>query len=486
MHRIMRTGALTFAALLTLASAGCAYEPANVEAGQEEFATQVAAITIPSKGSASTLDLANWNLEWFGDAANGPSNNTLQLSNARDVILGAGFDVWGLQEIVSQSQFNSLESQLSGYAGFTASESVVTNGAAYYGAAEQKLALLYKTSVATLVSARVILTGNDYDFAGRPPLEARLNVTVNGVTAELVVIVVHMKASADSASWQRRQNAASALKSYLDTTYPTTRVVVLGDFNDDLDTSIVAGKATPYASFVADSADYTFPTYELSSARISTTVSYPDAVDHQLVTNDLYAGYVAGSADVYRVDEYIPNYATTTSDHYPVYSQFTLGAGGGGTASLVLNEILANEPGSSTAGEFVEIVNAGSAAASLGGYTLRDASGTRHTFAAGTSLAAGKAIVVYGAASAIPAGLTNAVGASTGTLSLANSGDTVSLRDGSGAVVATYTYGSALASVDGVSMTRASDGSASASFVLHTSVSSLQASPGKRTSGASF
>jgi Lamin Tail Domain len=169
-----------------------------------------------------------------------------------------------------------------------------------------------------------------------------------------------------------------------------------------------------------------------------------------------------------------------------VYSQFTLTAGGGGSPALILNEILANEPGSNTAGEFVEIVNAGSAAASLGGYTLRDASGTRHTFAAGTTLAAGKALVVYGAASAVPAGLSNAVGASTGTLSLANGGDTVSLRSGSGAVIATYTYGSALASVDGVSMNRASDGSASASFVLHTGISSLGSSPGKRASGASF
>jgi hypothetical protein len=36
---------------------------------------------------------------------------------------------------------------------------------------------------------------------------------------------------------------------------------------------------------------------------------------------------------------------------------------------------------------------------------------------------------VFGGASAIPAGLTNALAASTGGLNLANGGDTVSLKD---------------------------------------------------------
>jgi hypothetical protein len=36
--------------------------------------TQAQAVTIPAKGTASTLDIASWNLEWFGDTGNGPTN----------------------------------------------------------------------------------------------------------------------------------------------------------------------------------------------------------------------------------------------------------------------------------------------------------------------------------------------------------------------------------------------------------------------------
>lgn len=444
-------------------------------------------VTIPAKGTAATLDVASWNIEWFGATGSGPSNETLQLQNARDVINGTGFDIWGVAEITGQSAWNSLESQLSGYTGFLASESVVTNGAAYYGSTEQKVGILYRSSMATLLGAKVILTANDSDFAGRPPLEVRLRVTLNGATEDVVVIVLHMKAFNDATSWQKRVNASNALKAYLDATWPTQKVIVVGDWNDDVDTSITAGKATPFANFVNDAADYAFPTRALSLAGISSTTSYPDLIDHHLATNELYGTLVPASAQVYRVDSYIASYDATTSDHFPVLSRYTFGGGGGGTtpAQVIVNEIRANEPGSSTAGEFVEIVNAGGSSIGIGGWTLHDGGGVRHTFAAGTTLAAGKAIVVFGGASAIPAGLSNAVAASTGGLSLANGGDSVILRNGT-TTVNSFSYGSSLSGTDGVSMNRSPDASAAGGFVLHTALGSLASSAGTRANGAAF
>ncbi|MBB4637355.1 lamin tail domain-containing protein [Longimicrobium terrae] len=542
-----------------------------------------ARVVIPAKGTASTLDVGSWNIEWFGDASNGPANETLQLSNARDVIGGADLDIWGVAEIVSQTQFNTLESQLSGYSGVLASESTVTNGSTYYAASEQKVGILYRSSIATLLGAKVILTANDADFAGRPPLEARLRVTLNGATEDIVVIVLHMKAFDDLAGWTRRQAAGTALKSYIDTTWPTQKVIVVGDWNDDVDTSITSGQASPYQNFVSDAADYLFPTRALSLAGIASTTGYSDMIDHHLVTNDLSATYVANSAQVYRVDSYISSYASTTSDHYPVLSRYTFGSGGGSTAgvtvtapnggeswaagsarsitwtstgvtnlkleytlngstwsvitastpasagsyawtvpsttsttakvrvtdasvstrtdasdgvfsitasstpaSVTVNEIMANEPGSTTAAEYVEIVNLGGTSASIGGWTLSDAAGVKHTFAAGTTLAAGKAIVVFGGAAGIPVGLANAVSASTGTLALGNSGDSVILKDGSGVVKFTYAYPSSLAGTDGVSMNRSPDASATGSWVLHTALGSLSSSPGVRANGVAF
>jgi len=282
-------------------------------------------VTIPAKGSATTLDIASWNIEWFGDAANGPTNEALQLSNVRDVVAGTDFDIWGFEEVVSSSQWNSLESQLPGYTGFVANEANVINGAAYYSDfsnTEQKVGILYKSAIATVLDARVILTANDYDFGGRPPMQVTLRVTLNGTTEDIIVIVQHPKCCSDTTSWQRRVNASNALKAYLDATYPTQKVWVIGDFNDDVDTSIATGHASPYANFVGDPARYKFPTQALTLAGIGTTVGYRSTIDHHLNTNESNALYIPDSVTVDRVDQYIPGYGTTTSDHYPVLSRY--------------------------------------------------------------------------------------------------------------------------------------------------------------------
>lgn len=155
-------------------------------------------------------------------------------------------------------------------------------------------------------------------------------------------------------------------------------------------------------------------------------------------------------------------------------------------ADVFLNEILANEPGSATSGEFVEIVNAGGTAVDLSGWTLADSVSARHTFPAGTILGAGDALVVYGGAASLPPGLPNAVAASTGTLGLSNGGDTVTLSDGAQAAVDSFVYSSQLASVDGVSMNRSPDGSSSGGFVLHTTLSASSSSPAVRADGSAF
>ena len=41
-------------------------------------------------------------------------------------------------------------------------------------------------------------------------------------------------------------------------------------------------------------------------------------VDHHRASEEAARAYVPGSARVVRLDAYIPDYATTTSDHYPI------------------------------------------------------------------------------------------------------------------------------------------------------------------------
>jgi hypothetical protein len=167
---------------------------------------------VPAKGTATTLDIASWNIEWFGDSANGPSDNDLQRENAYDVISGSAMDIWGVAEIVSTVQFNTLKGQLSGYAGFLANDPSVINGSSYYSSSEQKVGILYKTALATLLEARIILTAYDSDFAGRPPMQVKLRVTLNGTTEDIYVIVMHAKCCSDSttgnAAWPPRMRSS--------------------------------------------------------------------------------------------------------------------------------------------------------------------------------------------------------------------------------------------------------------------------------------
>ncbi len=166
---------------------------------------------------------------------------------------------------------------------------------------------------------------------------------------------------------------------------------------------------------------------------------------------------------------------------------FTITTSGGGSVPVVfINEVLANEPGSDVNGEFVELYNSGGSTADLSGWTLSDATGVRHTFASGTTLAPGRALAVFGGAAGIPTGLTNAVASTTGGLNLSNSGDTVVVKNAAGTTVDSTTYASSLASTDAVSMNRSPDATSGATFVLHTTLSAAASSAGNRPNGTVY
>jgi hypothetical protein len=323
-----RLSRLSLALLLLSACSGGGSAPS---APTPSGSSTTPAPAIPAQGTATTLDIGNWNVEWFGDAENGPANEALQAQNVRSVMNALDVDVWGLVEVVSAAQFQQLVAGLTGFAGALATDAAVRNGALYYGDynnAEQKVALVWKTSVASLVDAKVILAERNLDFAGRPPVEFTLRVTLNGVTENAVFIVLHAKAGATSDDWNKRDPASAALKAYLDATYPTQKVWVIGDWNDDVDTSIAPGKASPYANFVLDAARYAFPTRALSLAGVSSTTGFGDFIDHQLATNEALALLAGNATQAFRADGYIANYATTTSDHYPVLSRWNWGSAG--------------------------------------------------------------------------------------------------------------------------------------------------------------
>lgn len=179
--------------------------------------------------------------------------------------------------------------------------------------------------------------------------------------------------------------------------------------------------------------------------------------------------------------------------------------------TLIINEVLADPPTGAEGDanhdgtrdgaqdEFVELVNSTNAAMNISGWTLRTHSTTsstetvRHTFAAGSSVPAGEAIVVFGGGTFDPAnplfGCSQVVKTSTAGLSLTNGGLTILIRDGSGNLVTEFSYGGStgLNGGNAQSLTRSPD--ITGSFVLHTTpaaASGRRFSAGVKLDGTPF
>ena len=150
---------------------------------------------------------------------------------------------------------------------------------------------------------------------------------------------------------------------------------------------------------------------------------------------------------------------------------------------LFINEFLPNPDGTDRGQEYVEIINVGTTAVDLTGWTLGDeANPVRHAFD-GTIVEPGDGLVVFdrGDHSAID----KAINSSTGSLSLNNTGDTLSLVDASGAVIDRVDYSS---SRSGMAWNRREDRAKDAAFTWHVDVEDAVASlsPGTRVDGNPF
>ena len=177
--------------------------------------------------------------------------------------------------------------------------------------------------------------------------------------------------------------------------------------------------------------------------------------------------------------------------------------------TLVVNEVLADPPNGadgdanhdgtrdSAQDEFVELVNSTGSAISVSGWTVRTHSTSsatetvRHTFAASTLLPAHEAMLVFGGGTFISSdpsfGCAQAVKASSGGLSLTNSGLTILVRDGSGNLITQFAYGGAtgLNGGNAQSLTRSPD--INGSFVLHSTIAgSRKFSSGLKIDGTPF
>src|SRR6185369_5690848 len=166
-------------------------------------------------------------------------------------------------------------------------------------------------------------------------------------------------------------------------------------------------------------------------------------------------------------------------------------------AGLGINEYLANGSAgdangdgtiSATQDEFVEIINRTSSAANVAGFTISDTDAVRFTFPPGTIIPANEVAVIFGGGT--PTGDFGNARANglvfTATLSLNNTGDTISLKDSGSIVIESITYGASEGGAN-QSITRSPD--VTGDFVPHSTAPGSGGrlfSPGTRLDGSFF
>lgn len=280
---------------------------------------------IPKVGQNHTLEIANWNLEWFGKTTPGfgPNDDAKQQALVLKTIQSADVDIWGICEVSEKKAFDSMLLKLPNY------QAVLAN---YLP--EQKTAVLFNKNAFTLLDSKLLGTENKDSFSTlRFPVEVRLLPKRNIGIDTLRIIVLHLKAntgtdSAKMAAYNSRKRSAEWLKLYLKGLTTNNYTMVLGDWNDNLYFSIFNNLPSPFIKLQTLDFKYQFLSKKFTDNKQGTTTGYPDPIDHQLASQALALKHKTDSCFVWHIDQFISNYSTTCSDHYPVYSIFnTYGVG---------------------------------------------------------------------------------------------------------------------------------------------------------------
>lgn len=246
-----------------------------------------------STTSSTSLEVVTWNIEHY------PMDETT-LDEVKDIIINLDADVISLQEISSLTVFETLVDELDGWEGeFALSGSI-------------NLAFLYKTSeIELLESITEIYTDNSSAFP-RPPAIIKFRHT----QGDIHLIDIHLKCCDGDTNISRREEASRLLKEYIDTTLPNEKVIVAGDFNDEIYSQ--DGSEKTFENLINDPDNYKFADMDIAmgSTMYWSYPSWPSHIDHILITNELFSHqFTVETLDLKACNL---TFESKVSDHRPV------------------------------------------------------------------------------------------------------------------------------------------------------------------------
>lgn len=253
---------------------------------------------VPRVGSDDALDIATWNIENFPLM---PSTPRL----VADLIASMDLDVIALQEIEDIASFEELVARLPGYKGILSNHT-------YGNGTYQKVAFIYRTDVVEVGPAVLLFDNNGYEFP-RPPLQ----VIMTAGDLEFVAITLHLKAGGGDEDKARREVAIEMLEDHVRGSVEGSgddEILMLGDFNERIDTSDGAARFEP---FLGDPAAYEFHTDTLPNGAASFIPS-GRVIDHVISTVGLAEEMSGGLEQIPALQTFFNAYTSAISDHLPV------------------------------------------------------------------------------------------------------------------------------------------------------------------------
>jgi endonuclease/exonuclease/phosphatase family metal-dependent hydrolase len=296
--------ALLMAGLLMIAGCGTTEKTTPPQESENPFAAA-------KVGTDTTLEVVTWNLEQFAKAGDATVEYVVQ------VIEGLDVDLVAMQEIYSRTQFNAVLAGLEGYEGWKASS------AGY----DINLAFVYRTGGSlTMTSIYEILQDEGREFP-RSPLV--MEFLFNG--KEFVIINNHLKCCGNNVieendSWDeetRRRDANLLLEEIIEAQYADKHVIVVGDFNDELDDS---STKNVFQNFIDAPDDWRFVDMPIAEGPAYgwSFPGWPSHLDHILINAHLFDAHQGSEAlvQVVPLHNFLnggwSDFDDNISDHLPV------------------------------------------------------------------------------------------------------------------------------------------------------------------------
>ncbi len=260
---------------------------------------------VAAVGSAGSLDIATWNIENFPRTVDTPRIMA-------DLITSLDLDLVGVVEIASVDHWDELLARLPHHEGILSSH-------AYGDGSYQKVGFLYRKDLMTVDGGALLFDDQGFDFP-RPPMQVQVHVD-DGVhtPVDFLAIVLHLKAGPDDENRARRRDAMITLEAHMRDVVDAgdeDEIIVMGDFNEELETDT---NREVWAPFLDAPADYAVRTDPLSGGPSSYTyVPNERFYDHFITTAGLEGEMSASAPTIIHLEQQLSTYLSTVSDHVPV------------------------------------------------------------------------------------------------------------------------------------------------------------------------